>query len=121
MKILDTNILIYASQPQFTYLKPLLSDPSNAVSIITTIETLGFPQLTPKDKLYLESIFMLLEVIPLDNAIAQKAIELKQLRRMTLGDSIIAATALVHNKELITRNIADFKNIKDIKISNPIP
>jgi len=39
---------------------------------------------------------------------------------MSLGDSIIAATSLVFNAELYTRNISDFKHISDIKVLNPI-
>ena len=47
MLILDSNILIYAAQPQFKFLLPLVMDSANAVSIVTTIETLGFQKLTP--------------------------------------------------------------------------
>ena len=33
--------------------------------------------------------------------------------------AIIAATALIHNLTLITRNIADFKSISNLAIINP--
>jgi len=37
-----------------------------------------------------------------------------------LPDAIIAATALVSNLALTTRNVSDFKNIPGLKIINPL-
>lgn len=37
---------------------------------------------------------------------------------MTLGDSIIAATALVNKLELVTANTKDFDWISDLKVVN---
>lgn len=34
-------------------------------------------------------------------------------------DSLIAATALVHDFTLVTRNVADFDNISELRIFNP--
>lgn len=39
---------------------------------------------------------------------------------MSLGDSIIAATALVNSFELYTHNVADFVGISGLKIIDPI-
>jgi predicted nucleic acid-binding protein len=33
---------------------------------------------------------------------------------MTLGDSIIAATALIYNLDLYTHNVSDFESIQDL-------
>ena len=38
---------------------------------------------------------------------------------LKLGDAIIAATALVHNLILISRNTADFINIEGLDIIDP--
>ncbi|HRI61746.1 MAG TPA: type II toxin-antitoxin system VapC family toxin [Saprospiraceae bacterium] len=121
MKILDSNILIYAAQPSFAFLVPLVTDAENAVSIVTKIETLGFPRLLPGDKLYLESTFTVLQVLDLLPEIAEKAIEIRQAKKISLGDAIVAATALVHDCPLVTRNIVDFRHIPDLKLENPIP
>jgi len=48
------------------------------------------------------------ELIPLSDAVAQQAIQLRQQRRIKLGDSIIAGTALVHGLTLVTHNTDDF-------------
>ena len=38
---------------------------------------------------------------------------------MTLGDSLIAATALVWDHELVTRNTEDFAWIEGLRVINP--
>jgi predicted nucleic acid-binding protein len=38
---------------------------------------------------------------------------------MKLGDAIIAATAIVYNLVLITRNVDDFKFIPNFTLLNP--
>ena len=40
-----------------------------------------------------------------------RAIVLKQMRKMALGDALIAATALVHRQPLLTKNVSDFDKI----------
>jgi predicted nucleic acid-binding protein len=59
-------------------------------------------------------------VLPADLSVAERAVALRQQRKMTLGDAIIAATALVHNLPLLTRNVDDFKNITGLRIENPL-
>lgn len=39
---------------------------------------------------------------------------------MSLGDSIIAATALVYDLDLYTHNIVDFSSIEELRIVDPI-
>jgi len=40
---------------------------------------------------------------------------------LKLGDSIIAATALVHDLTIYTRNLSDFEKTSGISCINPIP
>lgn len=47
------------------------------------------------------------------------AIALKQQRKMSLGDALIAATCLEHNKTLVTRNTTDFTWIENLRVINP--
>jgi toxin FitB len=58
-------------------------------------------------------------IIPLDDAVTQKTIELRRIKKMKLGDAIIAATALVHGFVLVTRNTNDFKNIEELTVIAP--
>jgi toxin FitB len=38
---------------------------------------------------------------------------------MSLGDALVAGTALVHELTLITRNVDDFSRIEGLSILNP--
>lgn len=80
---------------------------------------LGYHKLDSEDIEILKSMFIKGNEIPLSNKVKDKAIELKQIRKMSLGDSIIAASALTQNVTLVTRNTNDFDNIKDLKLLNP--
>jgi predicted nucleic acid-binding protein len=55
---------------------------------------------------FLETHF---EIIPLDLAVAETAIQLRRTHHIRLPDAIIWATAQVHKAELVTRNTKDFK------------
>ncbi|MEA5260287.1 type II toxin-antitoxin system VapC family toxin [Arcicella aquatica] len=118
--MLDTNIIIYASLPDFHSLRHLIQNPENATSIVSKVEVLGYLNLKTFDKVLFQATFETLQLLPVNLSIIDKAIELRQQRKMSLGDSIIAATALVFDAELYTRNIDDFKHIQEIKVSNPI-
>jgi len=58
-------------------------------------------------------------VLELNENIKNKAIEVRRNYKIKLPDALIAATALVHDLELITRNTKDFENIKELKVKNP--
>ena len=119
MKIIDSNIIIYSIDPQYNYLRSLVQNAECFVSVISRVEVLGFP-LTPPEELYFENVFIILQHIAIDNNVLSKATELRRFHRLKLGDSLIAASALLYNFELQTRNIADFKNIPNLKLHNPI-
>ena len=66
-----------------------------------------------------EDFFSPIDVLPVNEAIANTAIKLKQKNKLTLGDAIIAATAIENKFKLITRNNKDFDKIKTLKVNNP--
>ena len=121
MILLDSNILIYSAQPSFAYLRPLVSDPLNAVSTFTILEVLGFPALAPVDKIYFETAFKVLQAFEINQPVLNQAIKLRQTKKMLPGDAIIAATALVYGYEIYTRNEVDFRWVAGLKVVNPIP
>ena len=120
MQLLDSNILIYSAQEEFANLRMLFREETIRVSAISKVEVLGFRGLTAIDKLYFEALFRQLTAFPIDNAILDKATELRQQHRLSLGDAIIAATALLYNCTLYTRNIGDFSKIKGLLVVNPM-
>jgi toxin FitB len=119
MKLIDSNIIIYASKPGYDFLHPLLAEPDVAVSIITQVETLGYHELTADEKLCLAEFFANVERLTVSEAVATQAIALRQTRRTKLGDSLIAATALAHGATLVTRNTDDFKWITGLTLVDP--
>ena len=120
MKIIDSNIIIYSALDDFSYLREYLKDSLNYVSQFSQIEVLGYFGLKPNQKKYFESVFYSLNVIPISEVIVQKAIDLRQQKKMSAGDSLIAASALIYNFDVITRNTIDFNWINDLKVFNPI-
>lgn len=120
MIIFDTNILIYSAKPKYTSLRPLFFKPNASTSLISNVEVLGYHLLESTDKTYFESIFRSIRLLPVNLEIISKAIEVRQQKKMSLGDSIIAATSLIFDAELYTRNVSDFKHISGIKVVNPI-
>jgi toxin FitB len=120
MRLVDSNILIYAAKPEYPFLKELLEQEDIAVSELTKLEVLGFRNLTEEGEEYFNAVFALVTILPISHEIINRAIELRQQSNMKSADSIIAATALLHCTELITRNTDDFDHIPDLIINNPI-
>jgi predicted nucleic acid-binding protein len=56
----------------------------------------------------------------LDEAAIQRAIKLRQQAKMSLGDSIIAATAIENDCELWTTNTEDFIGVESLRLHNPL-
>ncbi|WP_198648743.1 hypothetical protein [Cyanothece sp. BG0011] len=67
----------------------------------------------------MRTFFNASQILPISQAVINQAVRLKQLRKMSLGDSIIAGTALVYNLTIITRNIDDFRWITELELVNP--
>ncbi len=99
MYLLDSNIVIYSSKEEFAYLRKYITSSAviSAVSVATVIEVLGYHKLTEVDKTYFESCFAVLRTIEVDTEVTAKAVELRQQKKLSLGDAIIAATALLYD------------------------
>ncbi len=120
MRLVDSNILIYAAQPEYPLLKELLEQEDIAVSELTNLEVLGYRHLTEEAEEYFNAVFALVTILPISPEIIERAIELRQQSNMKSADAIIAATTLLHCAEIITRNTDDFDHIPDLIINNPI-
>lgn len=89
------------------------------ISVITHIEALGFVAIEKEEEQKLKSFLAFARIIPLDLHVSTKTIELKQRHRIKLPDAVIAATTLLHDYVLLTRNTDDFTNINGLEIINP--
>lgn len=119
-KLIDSNLIIYSAYPEYSYLRALVANPENYVSAISKVEVLGFKGLQEDERLYYESVFSVLQTIEIDATIIEKTIEVRQRKRVKLGDAIIIATALIYQLEVNTRNTKDFELFPELKIFNPI-
>jgi predicted nucleic acid-binding protein len=117
--LLDSNILIYGANGENPSLDAILDRADLAAASVTRIETLGFHRLSEIERSWLETAFERMRILNLDHAVAARAIALRQEQKMGLADAIIAATALVHNLPLVTRNEGDFKHITALRVVNP--
>ena len=118
--LVESNILIYAAQPGHAYLRQFIADHASAVPALSYMEVLGYHQLNDEERQYLEEFFRLTRVLPLVQAVLAQAVALqRQQRRMSLGDALVAGTALAHGLTLVTRNVEDFQWIQGLSILNP--
>ena len=119
MRLLVSNIVIYATLPANGWLRAEVLSQPFAISQATRVEVLGWHRITPEDKRDLESFLAAGTLLSITDAVADRAIELRRAGKMSLGDAFIAATALEHDLELLTRNTDDYKRITALKWSNP--
>jgi hypothetical protein len=58
---------------------------------------------------YFEEFFNASQILPVSQVVIEQGVRLKQIKKMSLGDAIIAGTALVYDLTVVTRNIDDFR------------
>jgi predicted nucleic acid-binding protein len=122
--IWDTNTVIYFLQQQLSpeaekFIDDILQDYIPVISAITEIELLCWKTATENDLQILHSFINDSQVIEMDKAIKLKTADIRKSHRIKLPDAIIAASAIVYDLTLITRNVNDFKNIEGLKHINP--
>ncbi|MEH2241643.1 type II toxin-antitoxin system VapC family toxin [Nostoc sp.] len=117
--LLDSNIIIYSAQSENAKLRELIAEYAPAVSALSYLEVLGYHLLKEEQRQYFEDFFQVAQVLPISQDVLNQAVILRQQKRMTLGDAIIAGTALVYGLTLITRNTDDFRWITQVRLWNP--
>lgn len=117
--LLDSNIAIYSVKPSYDNVRQALENYEFSASAISEVEVLGYHSFAPIDKRNLELMFASMTIFDVDRMVIKQAIALKQQKKMSLGDSIIASTALLQGLPLMTRNISDFAWINGLQLINP--
>ncbi|HEX6749433.1 MAG TPA: type II toxin-antitoxin system VapC family toxin [Longimicrobium sp.] len=120
MILLDTNVIIYAADPAYPSVHRFLTENAIAVSAITYVEALGYHALDPRDRVSLERFFAAIPMLDIDRQVIDGAVALRQQRKLSLGDALIAATALEHRIPLATNNSRDFQWIAGLRLINPL-
>ncbi|GAT34632.1 hypothetical protein TSACC_23064 [Terrimicrobium sacchariphilum] len=119
MRLLDSNIIIYATLSENEWLREWLETEPLAVSQISRVEVLGYHLLKEDERRDLAGFLDALLVIPITTEITDRAIALRQRRKMGLGDSLVAGTAIEAGCELVTRNVEDFRWVEGLRLIDP--
>lgn len=123
MYLLDTNTIIYylqAALPEKSMQQlQTIVDEQPLVSVITKIELLGFNAATIEEQNITATFIEASLIFNLDEAVINQTIDLRKQHRIKLPDAIIAATAIVYDLTLITRNTSDFDKITTLKYIDP--
>lgn len=105
--LIDTNVFILLFNNR---LAESLPAGELACSIVTEMELLSFPTITPPDEVSIREMLAGLTVYGIDQETKEKAIHLRRTHRLKLPDAIIVATAICHQAVLIT-NDEDLRRI----------
>ena len=97
--LLDTNAIIYAINRQLRLRKG-----NYAVSVVTKMELLSWPQLTDDDEQKLRQLLAGISVIELTPSIQETTIKIRRATSLKLPDSIISATSINGGYVLVTND-----------------
>jgi len=120
--LIDTNVIIgYLDNKIPAMGMKFLSavvDETPAISVISKIELLRFD--TAQDIIKVLTDFVEhSDIYPLDNAVVDTTIRIGRGNKIKLPDALIAATCIVYDLTLLTRNVDDFKGLAHLKVINP--
>ena len=119
--LIDTNIIIYLAQEKLK-IDDFAKDTDDLyISSITYMEALGFPFQDRDEEDKITQFCDVFKRFYLTEEIEMQTIAIRKSTKIKLPDAIIAATAIIYNLTLVTRNSDDFKNIPKLKIINPCP
>lgn len=114
----DTNIIIYLGNK--TLGEEIVGSEPICYASITLIESLGYPDILSAEQQRITELLNTMTEIPLTEPIIKAAVRIRQLRMMSLGDAIVAATALENESELWTANTEDFAHVEGLSVHNPL-
>lgn len=112
--LLDTNAIINIQKG--IVVEPI-PDIETMLSVISRIELLSFSGLTESQKKMLSKFLDTFEVLPLNQEVEIKTIELRAKYNLKIPDAIIAATSIVSDAVLIS-NDKKLKAIQEINVKS---
>jgi tRNA(fMet)-specific endonuclease VapC len=125
MILCDTNIFIelYKNNSQITEELRQIGPPNLAISVVTQAE-LYYGALNQAELQKIKKHLTLMRSFPIDAVISNHCLQLMESyvlsHKLNLPDALIAATAIVHQIELYTLNLKDFRFIPHLKLYQPL-
>lgn len=120
--LIDTNILIYylnGTAPTNKEVETALLDNNFVISSITFTEILSWKSLSEDDIQLITKRFSSIEIISPDREISIEAAKIRRYHFVKLADALIAASAIHLNIPLVTNDLTDFKQIKELQTIYP--
>ena len=120
--LIDTNILIYylnGTAPTNKEVETALLDNNFVISSITFTEILSWKSLSEDAIQLITKRFSSIEIISPDRDISIDAAKIRRTHFVKLADAIIAASAIHLNIPLVTNDLSDFKQIKELQTIYP--
>ena len=118
--LIDTNIVIYLTQKRLKVSDFAKKGGRLYISSISYIETLGYSFQNQAEEKEVTDFCDMFDRIFLTKEVERQTILIRKSYKIKLPDAIIAATAMVYSLILVTHNVDDFKNIRGLKILNPL-
>lgn len=90
----------------------------SAISIITHAELYAGKSVWEDQSLHnaVDKLCSGFTILPIDTHISKNAGKIRAYYQLSLGDAIIAATAIENDCELVTLNLKDFKKTQNLKL-----
>ncbi len=111
--VIDTSLIINLFNG-VSEVQELITGRNLFVSIISEIEVLSFPNITPKDFALLKNFLSECYIVDIEPAIKDITINLRSKYKTKLPDAVIAATAIYFDLPLFTMD-KGFKKISDLQ------
>ena len=121
-RLLDTNVWIDAMSGEPVAARALtvaIADEWCGLSAMTRLEVLSYSALTESDMADWRMLLASAAEVPIGDGVIEEAARLRRTVRMKTPDAIIAATALLENAVLVTRNTGDFRRVPGLTVMEP--
>lgn len=118
--LIDSNIAIYLSKRILSLND--IAKPGDILftSLVSYMEVLGYKFIDKAEESFVKTLFNSLQLLPVSQAVAERVIGYRQIRKIKLPDAIILASAHEFGCTLITRNVDDFTDLdQEVTIINP--
>jgi predicted nucleic acid-binding protein len=104
--LFDTNIVIDHLKGVEHVTSEFARYTQRSISIVTWIEVLSGAR--PEDDARTRAVLSAFSIVPLDDIISERAVQLRRTHRVKLPDAVIWASAQVLGRLLVTRDAKDF-------------
>ena len=116
--LLDTNALIALLSGNFQIVSLLNDAEWIGISILNQLEFLSYKNLSDRDTTLFLSFIKRIEVIDVaknNQDLLEYSVKIRQKSKLKLADAVIAATAIINNTAIVTRD-NDFSAVENLSI-----